>query len=142
MASLSSLFDPELLRRYDTPGPRYTSYPTAPQFSSTFGEADLRQMAAVSNGDPIPRPLSLYLHIPCYPRPCYCVFCIHIITPDTARGATYLTRLHREVPVASTRFPRDRDVEQGHLHGGTPSFPSPAQRAEVMHGLRQHFSFA
>ena len=46
MASLSSLFDPELLRRYDTPGPRYTSYPTAPQFSSSFGEADLREMAA------------------------------------------------------------------------------------------------
>ena len=48
MASLSSLFDPELLRRYDTPGPRYTSYPTAPQFSSSFGEADLREMAAIS----------------------------------------------------------------------------------------------
>ena len=45
MANLSSLFDPDLLRRYDTPGPRYTSYPTAPQFSPGFDESDLRAMA-------------------------------------------------------------------------------------------------
>ncbi|KRG82907.1 coproporphyrinogen III oxidase [Stenotrophomonas daejeonensis] len=142
MASLSSLFDPELLRRYDTPGPRYTSYPTAPQFSSTFGEADLRQMAAVSNGDPIPRPLSLYLHIPFCTSPCFYCGCNRIITRDTARGATYLTRLYREVAMTSTLFDRDRDVEQVHFGGGTPNFLSPAQIAEVMDVLRRHFSFA
>ena len=142
MASLSSLFDPELLRRYDTPGPRYTSYPTAPQFSPGFQEADLRAMAAISNGDPIPRPLSLYLHIPFCTSPCFYCGCNRIITRDTARGAAYLTRLYREVAMASALFDRDRDVEQVHFGGGTPNFLSPAHIAEVMDVLRRQFSFA
>ena len=69
--SPSPLFDADLLRRYDTPGPRYTSYPTAPQFGAGFGEVDLRRMAAATNGDPIPRPISLYLHIPFCTSPCF-----------------------------------------------------------------------
>lgn len=142
MANLSSLFDPELLRRYDTPGPRYTSYPTAPQFSPGFDESDLRAMAATSNGDPIPRPLSLYLHIPFCTSPCFYCGCNRIITRDTARGAAYLTRLYREVAMASALFDRDRDVEQVHFGGGTPNFLTPAQIAEVMDVLRRHFSFA
>jgi len=142
MASLSSLFDPELLRRYDTPGPRYTSYPTAPQFSPGFQEADLREMAAITNGDPIPRPLSLYLHIPFCTSPCFYCGCNRIITRDTARGAAYLTRLYREVAMTSALFDRDRDVEQVHFGGGTPNFLSPAQIAEVMDVLRRQFSFA
>ena len=142
MASLSSLFDPELLRRYDTPGPRYTSYPTAPQFSPGFDEADLRGMAAISNGDPIPRPLSLYLHIPFCTSPCFYCGCNRIITRDTARGAAYLTRLYREVAMVSGLFDRDRDVEQVHFGGGTPNFLTPWQIAEAMDVLRRHFSFA
>lgn len=142
MASLSSLFDPELLRRYDTPGPRYTSYPTAPQFSPGFDEADLRGMAAISNGDPIPRPLSLYLHIPFCTSPCFYCGCNRIITRDTARGAAYLTRLYREVAMVSALFDRDRDVEQVHFGGGTPNFLTPWQIAEAMDVLRRHFSFA
>ena len=142
MASLSSLFDPELLRRYDTPGPRYTSYPTAPQFSPGFQEADLREMAAITNGDPIPRPLSLYLHIPFCTSPCFYCGCNRIITRDTARGGAYLTRLYREVAMTSALFDRDRDVEQVHFGGGTPNFLSPAQIAEVMDVLRRQFSFA
>ena len=142
MASLSSLFDPDLLRRYDTPGPRYTSYPTAPQFSPDFDEPDLRAMAAISNGDPIPRPLSLYLHIPFCTSPCFYCGCNRIITRDTARGAAYLTRLYREVAMTSALFDRDRDVEQVHFGGGTPNFLSPAQIAEAMDVLRRHYSFA
>ncbi|WP_299347351.1 oxygen-independent coproporphyrinogen III oxidase [uncultured Pseudoxanthomonas sp.] len=142
MASLSSLFDPELLRRYDTPGPRYTSYPTAPQFSPGFDEGDLRGMAAISNGDPIPRPLSLYLHIPFCTSPCFYCGCNRIITRDTARGAAYLTRLYREVAMVSSLFDRDRDVEQVHFGGGTPNFLTPSQIAEAMDVLRRHFSFA
>ena len=57
-------FDADLLRRYDRPGPRYTSYPTAPQFDSGFDEAMLRDCIRRSNADPIPRRLSLYVHIP------------------------------------------------------------------------------
>ena len=142
MASLSALFDPQLLRRYDVPGPRYTSYPTAPQFSAGFGEAQLREVAAASNGDPIPRPISLYLHIPFCASPCFYCGCNRIITRDKARGAAYLTRLYREIAMASSMFDRDREVEQVHFGGGTPNFLDPEQISEVVDVLRRHFSFA
>ncbi len=60
----TSPIDANLLRRHDLPGPRYTSYPTAPHFHAGFGENELREAALASNGDPIPRPLSLYVHVP------------------------------------------------------------------------------
>jgi oxygen-independent coproporphyrinogen-3 oxidase len=142
MPSLSTLFDPRLLQRYDVPGPRYTSYPAAPQFSPGFGEAQLRRMAAASNGDPIPRPISLYLHVPFCTSPCFYCGCNRIITRDKGRGAAYLTRLYREIAMASAMFDRDREVEQVHLGGGTPNFLDPEQIAEVVDVLRRHFSFA
>ena len=142
MAALSSLFDPDLLQRYDVPGPRYTSYPTAPQFTPGFGEAELRQVAAASNGDPIPRPISLYLHIPFCTSPCFYCGCNRIITRDKTRGAAYMTRLYREIAMASTLFDRDREVEQVHFGGGTPNFLDPDQIGEVVDVLRRHFSLA
>ncbi len=142
MASPSALFDPDLLRRYDVPGPRYTSYPTAPQFSSGFGEAELRRVADASNGDPIPRPLSLYVHVPFCTSPCFYCGCNRIITRDRARGEAYLTRLYREIAMASTLFDRDREVVQLHYGGGTPNFLSPAQLAESVDVVRRHFPLA
>ena len=90
-------FDAELLRRYDRPGPRYTSYPTAPHFAEGFGEADFRDLARRSNQDPIPRQLSLYVHIPYCQSPCFYCGCNRIITRDVARGRIYLDRLQREI---------------------------------------------
>ena len=142
MPSLPPLFDPQLIQRYDVPGPRYTSYPTAPQFSAGFGEAELRQVARASNGDPIPRPISLYLHIPFCTSPCFYCGCNRIITRDKTRGEAYLTRLYREIAMASSMFDRDREVEQVHFGGGTPNFLDPGQITEVVDVLRRHFSFA
>jgi len=139
---LASLFDPVLLRRHDTPGPRYTSYPTAPQFSPEFGERELRLVAARSNGDPIPRPLSLYLHVPFCTSPCFYCGCNRIITRQQARAETYLVRLYREIALVSALFDRDREVEQIHFGGGTPNFLEATQIAEVMDVLHRHFSFA
>ena len=78
-------FDAELLRRYDKPGPRYTSYPTAPQFGAGFGEAAFREVARASNEDPIPRPLSLYAHIPYCFSPCFYCGCNRVITRDKSQ---------------------------------------------------------
>ena len=140
--AIRSAVDPDLLRRYDRPGPRYTSYPTAPQFSTGFGEAALREAALVSNGDPIPRRLSLYVHVPFCMSPCFYCGCNRIITRDLARGESYLARLYREIDMVSALFDRDREVIQLHFGGGTPNFLSPAQLQDVVDCLRRHFLFS
>jgi oxygen-independent coproporphyrinogen-3 oxidase len=142
MESQSIAFNADLLRRYDRPGPRYTSYPTAPQFHPDFGERQLREVAATSNGDPIPRRLSLYVHVPFCASPCFYCGCNRIITRDKARGAAYLARLYREIALTAGLFDRDREVIQLHFGGGTPNFLSPAQLGEVVETLRSHFRFS
>ena len=142
MAHSTLIFDPELLRRHDRPGPRYTSYPTAPQFTPDFRESALREVAAVTNGDPIPRPLSVYVHVPFCTSPCFYCGCNRIITRDKARGESYLTRLYREIGLMAPLFDRDRDIVQLHFGGGTPNFLAASQIAEAVDVLRRHFSFA
>ena len=135
-------FSADLLRRYDRPGPRYTSYPTAPQFHAGFGERELREVATASNGDPIPRRLSLYVHVPFCESPCFYCGCNRIITRDKARGEAYLARLYREIALTAGLFDRDREVIQLHFGGGTPNFLSPAQLRDVVDTLRSHFRFS
>jgi len=135
-------FSTELLRRYDRPGPRYTSYPTAPQFHARFGPADLRAAAAASNGDPIPRPLSLYVHVPFCASPCFYCGCNRIITRDTSRGADYLGHLQREIDLTAPLFTRDREVIQLHLGGGTPNFLSALQLRLLVEHLQRRFRFS
>jgi oxygen-independent coproporphyrinogen III oxidase len=134
--------DADLLRRYDRPGPRYTSYPTAPQFSPAFGEAQLREAVAASNGDPIQQGLSLYVHVPFCASPCFYCGCNRIITRDKGRSEGYLARLYREIDLVAALFDRDREVIQLHFGGGTPNFLTPAQLREVVDTLRRQFHFA
>jgi oxygen-independent coproporphyrinogen-3 oxidase len=133
------LFDADLLRRYDRPGPRYTSYPTAPQFGADFDEAALRDSIRRSNADPIPRPLSLYLHIPYCFSPCFYCGCNRIITRDLSKGRTYVARLVREIEQVGALFDRDREVIQLHLGGGTPNFLRPRELEELVESVRSHF---
>jgi len=142
MPSQQIAFDAGLLRRYDRPGPRYTSYPTAPQFSADFGEAALREVARASNEDPIPRPLSLYVHVPFCFSPCFYCGCNRIITRDLARGRAYLDRLGHEIALVAPLFDRDREVIQLHFGGGTPNFLDAAQLCGVVETLRGAFRFA
>src|SRR5688500_15884457 len=135
-------FDADLLRRYDRSGPRYTSYPTAPQFSNDFGEVQLREAVLASNGDPIPRRLSLYVHVPFCLSPCFYCGCNRIITRDLSRADAYLARLYREIDLTAALFDRDREVIQLHFGGGTPNFLSPAQLREVVDTLRRQFHFS
>src|SRR5690348_7718162 len=132
-------FDADLLRRYDKPGPRYTSYPTAPAFTPAFGAPQLREQAKRTNEEPIPRPLSLYVHIPYCFSPCFYCGCNRVITRDKGKAAPYLQRLEREIERMSQLFDRDREVIQVHLGGGTPNFLTPAQIAELMESLRGQF---
>ncbi|HEX5788584.1 MAG TPA: oxygen-independent coproporphyrinogen III oxidase [Woeseiaceae bacterium] len=138
MGSLPAL-DHDLLCRYDRPGPRYTSYPTALQFTEAFGEADLRRHIARSNADPIPRPLSLYVHVPYCFMPCFFCGCNRIITRDLRKGERYVEHLLLEIERVSPLFARDRDVLQVHLGGGTPNFLRPAQLGRLLSNLARNF---
>ena len=117
--------DPELLRRYDRPGPCYASYPTTPHFTDSFGEAEFRRYALGSNAEPIPRQLSLYLHV-----------------PDCFSSGAYVERLVREIETVAKLFDRDRDVIQLHLGGGAPNFPGAAEVNELISSLGRQFHFS
>ncbi|MEO8063542.1 MAG: oxygen-independent coproporphyrinogen III oxidase [Pseudomonadota bacterium] len=141
MTSIPPL-DADLLRRYDKSGPRYTSYPAAPQFHTGFGEAHFRAAARRSNSQLIPRQLSLYVHVPYCFSPCFYCGCNRVITRDATRSALYLERLVREIELVAPLFARDRDVVQLHFGGGTPNFLTPAQLASVIDSLGRQFHFA
>ena len=138
----SPQFDPGLIARYDVSGPRYTSYPTAPQFQPGFGAADFRAHARASNEDPIPRALSLYVHVPFCLSPCFYCGCTRIITRDKGKAAVYLDHLYREIELVAPLFARDRPLRQLHFGGGTPNFLDETLMAELLESLSRHFSFS
>lgn len=132
-------FDPDLIRRYDLHGPRYTSYPSALHFTGEFGEEEYRQAVAHSNDELIPRPLALYAHIPFCTSPCFYCGCTRIITRNPSKGAEYLDKLLEEIALVAPMLDRDRVVEQIHLGGGTPTFFSTGQLERLVQGFDQHF---
>ena len=133
-------FDPELLRRYDRPGPRYTSYPTAPQFIASFGAAELREHIERSNA--LGQALSIYAHMPFCASPCFYCGCNRVITRDTARAEQYLERLLREIETVAPLFDPHREVLQVHLGGGTPNFFLPAQIERLLEALADRFQLS
>jgi len=136
------VFDAELLARYDVVGPRYTSYPTAPQFKENFDEHQYRCTIAESNGDLLARPLSIYIHIPFCNTVCYYCGCNKIVTKDRSKADDYLKHLHKEIVMQAEMFDGDRVVNQIHLGGGTPSFVDDLSLAALMNELHAHFPIA
>ncbi len=130
-------FDVDLIRRYDRPGPRYTSYPTAVQFHEDFTPERYAQIARETN--PSGRPLSLYFHLPFCDTVCYYCACNKVVTKDRGRAQPYLDRLHREIAMQAALFDDVRLVDQLHWGGGTPTFISHEQMRELMRVTREHF---
>ena len=133
-------FDADLIARYDGRGPRYTSYPTAPQFTEQFTADDYRRFALQSNSEG--RPLALYVHIPFCQSLCYYCGCNKIVTRNQERVGKYLQNLHREIDMQSELFPATRQVEQLHFGGGTPTYLSDDQMAQLLNKLSTAFKFA
>jgi oxygen-independent coproporphyrinogen-3 oxidase len=129
----------DLLLRYDTIGPRYTSYPTAPQFRPDFGDVQYREHARRSNATFTPRPLSLYVHIPFCVSPCFYCGCNRLITRDVAAGSRYIEQLLREAALIAPLFDHHREVRQLHLGGGTPNFLRQADLARLIDALSGYF---
>jgi oxygen-independent coproporphyrinogen-3 oxidase len=137
--SQPSLFHEDLIQRYDKPGPRYTSYPPATQFHDGITESDYREWARQSNEEPIPKPLSLYFHIPFCSSICYYCACNKIITRRKERAEPYLQDLYREIEIQADLYDHDREVRQLHWGGGTPGFLSQQQTQELMEKIGEHF---
>ena len=132
----------DLLTRFDVPGPRYTSYPTADRFVEAFGADQYVQALEQRRDGPaaLSRPLSLYVHIPFCQSLCYYCACNKIITRHHERSAPYLRYLSREIELHARHLGEGQAVSQLHLGGGTPTFFSDAELAELMALLRRHFS--
>ncbi len=132
-------FRRSLVERYDVPGPRYTSYPTANHFDAGFGSADYARAVAQTNAEPIPRELSLYVHVPFCASPCFYCGCTRLITRSREQGESYLQRLETEIALQGQLFARDRLARQVHFGGGTPTFLDVGQIGRVMDWLGQAF---
>ncbi|HNZ89820.1 MAG TPA: oxygen-independent coproporphyrinogen III oxidase [Acidovorax sp.] len=135
---------PELLRRFDVPGPRYTSYPTADRFVEAFRQEDYvlalsrRRLDAAA----LALPLSLYVHIPFCESLCYYCACNKIITKHHDRADVYLRYLSREIDLHTAHCGTGQVVSQLHLGGGTPTFLSDDGLRQLMATLRRSFTFA
>ena len=144
MSSLSAqpakplLWDETLIARHDLSGPRYTSYPKAPQFSGAFTSADWHRAMARSNASG--RPLSLYFHIPFCDTVCYYCGCNKIVTANKQRALPYLAALHKEIALQAAAVDVTRPVVQLHFGGGTPTYLSDEQLTEFMANIRKQFN--
>ena len=132
----------ELLTKFDVPGPRYTSYPTADRFVEAFGQADYLQALEQRRAGPaaLALPLSLYVHIPFCESLCYYCACNKIITKHHERSVPYLRYLGKEVDLHVQRMGAGQAVSQLHLGGGTPTFLNDAELGELMAMLRRNFN--
>lgn len=127
----------QLISQYDLAGPRYTSYPTAPQFSDTFTTDDFA--AAVARSNSSQRPLSLYFHIPFCDTLCFYCGCNKVVTNNKGRAEPYLQRVEKELAMQAQWFDTGRLVKQLHWGGGTPTFISDQEMTWLMDATRKHF---
>lgn len=135
-------FNTELIKRYDVAGPRYTSYPTAVQFIEGFDANAYRRYTSASNNELIPKPLSLYVHLPFCRSLCYYCGCTKKVTRHDQQGVRYLELLHSEIEMQGKLFDQDREVVQLHFGGGTPTFHDDDQLTALMGQLGKHFSLS
>ncbi len=139
MLDTSIEFDRETIRRYNHSGPRYTSYPTAVTFHQDFDSKDYDQACRRGNNDLVPAPLSLYFHVPFCDTVCFYCACNKIVTKHKSRATPYLESLEREIQLVGAKFASDREVQQLHFGGGTPTFLSEAEISHIMWQIQSNF---
>jgi oxygen-independent coproporphyrinogen-3 oxidase len=130
--------DRQTLQRYDQPGPRYTSYPTAPVWTDSFGPEDWGAALERANADK-DAPLSVYVHLPfCHSLCLYCGCSVHITHKmDLARS--YVDLLLVEADMLAAKLPDRRAVWQHHWGGGTPTYLPPDEIARLYRGIAERF---
>lgn len=135
---MNKIFNEALIAKYDKAGPRYTSYPTAVQFTDQFTVEDYLREARASNERN--NPLSLYFHVPFCATICFYCACNKIITNNRRRSEPYLERLFREIEMQGALFSNRAPVKQLHWGGGTPTFLNHDQMGALMEKTREHFN--
>ncbi|MGI8885036.1 MAG: oxygen-independent coproporphyrinogen III oxidase, partial [Pyrinomonadaceae bacterium] len=134
--------DIELLKRFNQPGPRYTSYPTAPLFSGKFTAADYEQEIIETNAEADESDISLYFHFPFCAKLCYFCGCNMLVTNDRSAIAKYNDYLKREIELIAPLISQNRRVGQLHFGGGTPSYLTPEEIRDVGNFIKSKFNFA
>src|SRR3981081_1352825 len=128
------------LEKYNRPGPRYTSHPPRPFWQDNFGPDDLEQFYASANA--AHSPVSLYMHLPFCESLCLFCACNVVITKDHSVAPPYIEILEREIDHVSKFVSRERPIVQFHWGGGTPTYLTPEQMAELFGFAKENFRFA
>jgi oxygen-independent coproporphyrinogen-3 oxidase len=131
----------ELVRKYNVPGPRYTSYPTAPHFSAEVDRTALMTEIARDNEES-DRPLSLYFHLPFCESLCWYCGCNTVITQRRSAAGEYVDLLSRELAITQPLLNSTRPVTQLHFGGGTPTFLPPAEIDQLGRAIHSVFRFS
>jgi oxygen-independent coproporphyrinogen-3 oxidase len=133
--------DLELIKKYDKPGPRYTSYPTAPHFHEGFTDKDfLNEVIRTNNQENLPD-LSLYYHLPFCDTLCYFCGCNMIISRNRDRIQNYINFLKKEIDLVKSHLAPGRKVSQLHWGGGTPTHLNPNEIKDLISYINQNFEF-
>ena len=130
----------DLVRKYNVPGPRYTSYPPATKFTDQVGVEQVRE--SIRRNNAAPRDLSLYFHLPFCETLCWFCGCTTVITADYSKSATYVEYLGREMAALRPLLNPDRRAVQLHFGGGSPTFCEPGHLRRLGELIRENFTFA
>lgn len=133
--------DIELLKRFNQPGPRYTSYPTAPVFSAEFTSEDFEREVVETNRNNT-SPISLYFHFPYCEKLCYFCGCNMMVTQKREHISEYNKYLKKEIERLLPLISPQRKVEQMHWGGGTPSYLKPDEILDVGNFIKSKFEFS
>jgi len=133
-------FDLDLVRKYNIPGPRYTSYPTAPQFTEATSTDPLVDAVRRDNQES-GRPISLYFHLPFCETLCWFCGCTTVITLKRDAAGDYVAYLEKEMALMQPLLNTDRLVAQMHFGGGTPTFLPPPVIRRLGEAIRSRFNF-
>src|SRR5271165_472983 len=132
--------DLDLIKKYNVPGPRYTSYPPATHFTDKVSFDTLR--GKIRENNQTDRDLSLYFHLPFCHSLCWYCGCTTVITTQQLQSERYLKYLDKEIKLMSEFLNPERRVVQLHFGGGTPTFLTPEEMRELGRMIHGHFKVA
>jgi len=141
MSSFNKI-DIDVLKKFNQPGPRYTSYPTAPLFSPEFTAADFTREIVETNSESNKGDLSLYFHFPFCEKLCYFCGCNMMVTQNRQMIREYNDYLKKEIELLLPLISKNRKTEQMHWGGGTPSYLYPEEIRDIGNYIKSKFDFA